>query len=985
MPRKLKEKKDRTSLLIALAMHVILILGIGYWAWKTGRLEEFARRALEFVRTEKKETAKQETKPLQHKTQPPPKLPPINQGLPPSGSSGTRRAVASAAPAASGETFFVDTRTQTSGPSQGAAGAASKTTNAPQTKVERPHPIIPRPLIPTAPPSTIKQLLVERSKASASIESFGSEQIAKSGVSDAGAIVNKIAGATIVQGKFAVVRGLSDRYVSTTLNGAKLPSADPYRQSVPLDLFPAQVIDKVVVTKTFTPDQPGTSTGGGIDVVTKSFPEKDFLSLSLGGEYNTQASLNRRFLTYNGGGLDWAGMDDGTRALPPAFNGGVPNGVASFYQSGAPTSSAYNQKVAAAYRVDELTRTLGTTQFAPQREESPLNHNFAAAGGGSTHLFTAPLGYFASVSYKHDYSFYENGLSQRYWDGTILKTRYRDSESLSVVNWSGMVNLAYDLFPNQELGFTFFYNQNGTDESGIQDQGYENYSEGNFRKFRLYWTERNLNTFQIKGKHSFPEAGDIRFDWLVALTETTQDEPDARFFNDFDQGGGPYTGGNTVPTPSDPTRYFRNLEENDHNVKLDWTVPFRTWSVEDGKFKFGLFESQSERSFVDHAIRYPEGGLYGGDPNLFLTPDNLGLDHLQTNKNGSLNFYFNRYVQSYDSLYNGNLGVQAGYLMTELPLTERLRLVGGVRYEATDYSVHSKSYLASSVTGLRINDTGLKQADLLPSAGLIYAVNSNMNVRLSCSQTIARPSFRELAAYRSWDPLIQDNIEGNPLLKMTSIDNYDVRWEWFPRPGELFSVSLFYKELKNAIERGDVKVDAEVITFLNRASSKIYGAEFEARKNLDFLDPVLSDFSLGGNLSLIQSEVSLTANELSAKSRFFPNVSHSRPLYDQSPYIVNLDLSYNNPSAGTTAALICNIAGPRIAITKLNADDVYEQPAPSLDFIISQRIGRHTTVKFSAKNLLDPKIERTYGRNSSLLYSSYTRGLRFGLSMNYEF
>jgi outer membrane receptor for Fe3+-dicitrate len=164
--------------------------------------------------------------------------------------------------------------------------------------------------------SDIKQLLAERAKAAASVEAFGSEQISRSGVSDAGAVVTKIAGAMIAEGKFAVIRGLSERYVSTTLNGANLPSADPYRQSAPLDLFPAQVIDRVVVTKTYTPDQPGTSTGGGIDVVTKSFPERQFLTVSVGGEYNTQSTGNENFLTYNGGGLDWAGMDDGTRALP---------------------------------------------------------------------------------------------------------------------------------------------------------------------------------------------------------------------------------------------------------------------------------------------------------------------------------------------------------------------------------------------------------------------------------------------------------------------------------------------------------------------------------------------------------------------------------------------------------------------------------------------------------------------------------------------
>ena len=259
-----------------------------------------------------------------------------------------------------------------------------------------------------------------------------------------------------------------------------------------------------------------------------------------------------------------------------------------------------------------------------------------------------------------------------------------------------------------------------------------------------------------------------------------------------------------------------------------------------------------------------------------------------------------------------------------------------------------------------------------------------MNVRVSYSQTIARPSFRELAAYYSYDPIVSDFVEGNPLLNMSAIKNYDVRWEWFPRPGELFGVSLFYKDLKDAIERGNVKAEGDVITFFNN-DAILYGIEFEARKSLDFLDPALSPFSLGGNLSLVWSEVKLRTNDLSIIRGFFPNASSTRPLYDQSPYILNLDLNYSNPRIGTSATIIYNLAGPRIAIAKLNTENVYERPTPTLDFVLSQKIGRNLTVKVGAKNLLNPKIERTYGKSSSLIYSSYTRGRAFGLSMAYEF
>lgn len=831
-----------------------------------------------------------------------------------------------------------------------------------------------------------EQIMFERQSSASMMDALGSDYLARVGAANAAESLSKVSGATIVEGKFAVIRGLNDRYVTTTLNGADIPSADPYRQSASLDLFPSQVIDRVVVAKTFTPDQPGTFTGGGIDIVTKSFPEKPFASLSLGGAYNTQASFNDRFLTYHGGDLDWAGMDDGTRALPeevagqrvPAFPG---------YSTGPTNSPAYNQKLNDAYLLDHLTRSLGVTEFAPGREAPPLNHNFSAAGGGSKPLFGGLVGYFGGVSYKHDYWYYEDGIVRRYWDGTQLKSSYRDSRSLSIVNWSGMVNLAHRPFENHELGFTFFYNQNGTDDVRVQDEGIDTYTPAyTFRKFNLYYTERNLNTYQLKGEHLFPEAAGIKFNWLLALTGTSQDEPDARFFNDANDGSGYATGGNTIPNPSKPTRYFRTLEEDNGNVKLDWSLPVRSWTDQEGQFKFGLFGSDSERTFDERQFYYGGRGGYNDDPNQFLTEDNLGLLNTRTNaRTGSVVFTWGDYIQTFDSRYDGNRGVKAGYLMLEQPVINKLKLVGGIRYETTDLNVHSEGYLPSSITSLRTNDSSIVQADLLPSVGLIYSVSSNMNVRLNYSQTIARPTFRELAAYYSYDPTIGDFIEGNPLLEMTSIDNYDVRWEWFPHPGEVLSVSLFYKDLENAIERSDLKVDSEVITFKNRPTAKLYGVELEARKNLGFLGDPLQPFSLGGNVSLVKSEAELLPEELANKQQFFPDVSSTRPLYDQSPYIINADVSYTHPRARTTASLIFNTAGPRIAITKLNADDVYEQPAPTLDFVVSQQFGRHTTVKFYAKNLLDPTIERTYGENSDLIYSSYKKGLTFGLTLNYDF
>jgi len=978
------KKKSRTGVIISIVVHVAVLGTLVFIISKTKMGQEVWERMIGADRV-KKTTDK--PKPPPAPTTPKGPRPTRTDAPPPSGG---RRATD--APAAVDSGLAVDDRTKGKGP----ATAGTVSTSAPPLKlIVAPPP--PRLTFQSAArPSTVQALLAERAKAAASTESFGTEQISKSGVSDVGAIVGKISGATVSEGKFAVVRGLSDRYVSTTLNGVNLPSADPYRQSAPLDLFPAQVIDRVIVTKTFTPDQPGTATGGGIDVITKSFPERQFLAVSLGGDYNTQATGNKNFLTYKGGGTDWAGMDDGSRALPDEINqlapinpGGQPIPDAPIL-SGRFGTELFTNTVRDVAIVDKVARLLGTTQFGPTREAPPANHSFSMAGGGVTHLLSKPLGYFFGASYKHDYGFYEDGISRRYQAGTNftseIKSDYRDTRSLTVVNWSAMVNLAYQPFEDHELGFTFFYNQNGTDDVRIQDQGFEKSNESStYEKYNLYWTERNLNTYQMKGGHRFPYVGGLQFNWTVALTQTTQDEPDARFFNHGFAGEEFSTAVAGIPSPRYPTRYFRALDEDNENVKLDWTLPFRHWGEEEGKFKFGLFDSVSERTFTERQFYYPNGrGGYSNDPSRFFTNiSQVGLSSIKTNIR-SYTYFWGDYAQSFDSLYNGDRDIRAGYLMLDLPVLKSVRLVGGVRYEETDLFVHSESYLNSSVTSMRTNDTDLVQYDLLPAAGLIYSITPNMSVRLNWSETIARPSFRELAAYYSYDPIINDFVEGNPLLEMTASENYDVRWEWFPRPGELFSVSLFYKDIKNAIERGNVKVEGDVITYFNN-DAKLYGVEFEARKTLDSLAASFKYFSFGANLSLLESEVELRPADLDAKRDFFPDADDTRPLYDQSPYILNLDLNYSNPRFGTSATLIFSVAGPRVVITRLNTEDVYEQPVQSLDFILSQKLGRRLSFKFSAKNLLNPKIERTYGKDTDLLYSSYTRGRSFGLSLTCDF
>lgn len=996
-PRKIR--KDRTSLVISLVLHVVIILGVGYWMHKTGKLEALKQTILKLAQGEKKEKSVKEIKAITPKTAPrPSQLPKINEGVapPPATSGGTRRAVVSDAPdAVGGGTFFVDSRAQGEGPSTPGKAAAAPATNAPPKVVAPASPPPAPPKVTFAPPpkATIKQLFQERAKEAASTEAFGTEQISKTGVSDAGAIVNKVSGAAIVDGKFAVIRGLSDRYVTTTFNGGEIPSADPYRRSASLDLFPAQVIDRVVVAKTFTPDQQGAFTGGGINIVSKSFPDRPFRSLSLGGAYNTQTTGNQQFLAYKGGGLDWLGMDDGSRAIPAPL-ADLDNKIPPPVNTTGPNNAgnpAYRDRIAQAERLDAYTKLLGTTQFKAHTEAPPLNHNLSLAVGETTHFLGRPLGVFGNYSYKHDYTFYRDGVARRYApDGGGTYSVYKDNTEVfaqSVVNWAGMVSLASQWHPDHELAFNFLFNQNGTDYVRTQEGTQASDPGAIMSQNRLQFTERNLTTCQLKGVDKFPALGDIRLDWLAGISLTSQGEPDVRFFN-YKYDGGYSVGSASIPDPKEPTRYWRDLEEQNNNFKLDLTVPFRQWSGREAQLKAGLFSSGSDRTFTERQIYYPDTIGFDGDPNHYLQPGNLGYSRpAATNAStGRIRYDWMRYVQSYDSSYDALSRIEAFYAMLDVPLFEPLRLVGGVRLETTRLAVDSYSDIA--IGGSRRNNSDLQQVDLLPAAGLIYALRTNMNLRLHYSHTIARPSFRELAGYRSYDPVLDVLLDGNPALKLSASKNYDLRWEWFPRPGEIVSVSLYYKSLENAIERIASDNLADSVTFINRPKATVMGIEFEARKNLDFLAHDLRYFSIGGNFSYIQSETELFPFELNNKRQYLSNPSATRPLYDQSPYILNADLSYDNPRSGTSASLIFGTAGPRIAIASPIAEDVYEHPAPSLDFVIGQKLGRHTSVRFSARNLLDPEFKRTYGKGAggdALLYSSHKRGITLGLSLTYDF
>ncbi len=975
MPRK-KTDQTRSSLTIAAVLHAILIGAVVFWAYKTGNLEKAAQMLGIIPQQRKTETPPPQTaKPPSTQQTPQAQLPPIASSSRPS--TGTRRAVAGDAPAsAGGGSFFQDTRVQTTGPSTAATAPPPAPTPPPPPQVKAPPRVELLPPRATGAGSVVK-LDRERLTAKRVQDSIGAEQMSRGVGSSAGDAVAKVTGTTVVDGKFVVVRGLSDRYTSTTLNGGDIPSADPYRKSVQLDLVPANMVESIVVTKTFTPDQPGGFTGGAINILTKSFPEKRMMSFTAGTGYNSQTT-GKDYLS-SVGGQDWTAMDDGSRALSENLTGVKPSDL-----SGPSTSGVVRNNQGTADRIQFVLQQLGPAQFAGVKKTAPPNQSYAFSMGDTVNVFTKPLGYFVGVNYKRDYNTYSDGLLRRYtadFNRPEIRRDLKEERGTEETAWGSVVNLAYKPHPDHEVGFTFVYNQVGEDTA----RHLEGYNVDNnpdvLVQDQLFYTERNLNTYQFKGKHELPQVRDMKIDWLVSLSNTSQDEPDARFFH--------YTKStNAIPSyqlgfsgtdPIRPSRYFRQLEENNLNWKLDDTLPFRLRNGQEGEIKFGLLQSFSDRTFAERTFAYAGDSGFGtsGDPNRYLTAD--VLTYIITRQGRNTNYNFQRFFDNVtigNNRYVGNQEVGAQYGMVELPLTRTVRILGGVRMETTDLDVTAFNPNQGSTNGT------IQANDLLPGAGLVINLRSNMNLRFNFGRTIARPTYREFAPVTIYDIPTDTLVEGNPRLERSQIDNYDVRWEWFPRAGEVLSLSAFYKDISKPIERFSSDLTDGTVSYVNFPSAKVFGLELEARKALDFLDPILSPFSAGMNLSLIGSEVPLDAATMRNKRRFGYTGGNKRSLYDQSPYVLNADITYNNPSVGTTATIQTSMAGKRIFVATGAGEDVYEHPPMGLDFVLTQRLTRNLKLKFTARNLLDLPYRRSYGQDATQYsYSSYRRGRLFSLSL----
>jgi hypothetical protein len=784
--------------------------------------------------------------------------------------------------------------------------------------------------------------LLQRKKSAVVSDTVSAEVIRKTPGSDAGDIVQRVPAVTVKDEKFIFVRGLGERYSSAILNGSRLPSTDPQRRVVPLDLFPAEFLESINVIKSYTPDLPGDFSGGLADLRLRDFPEQPTLTLGLSTGFNTQATF-RDFNTYESPPADYLGLGSGFRALP----------------ADTPDEDLNDRPPRQRRQIARSFRDI----WDVEPEEAPPNTGAGLSAGSSF----GPLGVQFGATYRNEWKRRRNEVQRLFKQGDpifILAEDFIYDYSFFQTQLGAVLSTAYRLADNHKLTFRSLLNQASFDEVLLTDGETNSFPGSDFRQQRFFYSEEQLAWGQFGGEHRYPR---LWLDWQAAAARTKQEQPDGRnvtringqFVNDS-QGG---------------LRIYNELDEIMVDSAVDLTVPLLTglpftdvWSGLPARLKLGPAYAHRSRDFGQRRFRYVLQG--GVDPALptevLLQPSNIAP--------GAIDFVEQTLPTDQ---FEATEEIIAGYGMLDLPLLrDRLRLVAGVRVEYSLIRVETFDEQGFPV------DPRKENVDPLPGVNLIYSPRDDMNVRVGYGRSVARPEFRELSPAEYPAPRGLRALIGNPDLVETKIESYDARWEWFFSPLELVSLSFFYKKLDQPIETVIIDQGSDSAeSFENALDGEIIGFEFENRKDFGFVGPRWKPLSLLTNVTYAASTVSAPIT-----SDVQRQTSTERQLQGQAPFIVNAALDYTDPRWGS-ARVLYNIAGSRIAsVGSFGLPDIFEEPRHSLDAVLSvpldDLVSAPVTAKLGIENILNDPQEYTQGGR---LTRRFTTGVKFTLGVTYTY
>jgi outer membrane receptor protein involved in Fe transport len=826
----------------------------------------------------------------------------------------------------------------------------------------------------TAKRNTEVSILNLQKKSINVVDGISIETLNKTGASNLAAAVKSIPGVSIVGEKYVVVRGLSDRYTKSILNGMDVPGLDPERNTLQMDVFPKDILDNVLVVKTVNANLDADFTGGMVNIITKDFPTKAQYSFSLGTSYNPKMHFNDKYLTSKTSSTDFLGFDNGLRDLPINVKTIIP-----FPYEG-------NSKL-----------TTITSQFNAElkaKQQNSFNDfNFGFSAGNQFSVGDNKLGYIAAITYKNETSFFEN-----YERGNYLKFEDKNATRLELaekqigdlgnnnVIISALGGLAYKT-KNSKYKLNLLHIQNGESSAAYFDKTVLFSNNLNVFLDVIEYTQRNVSNIHLSGLHSVSESK-WRTEWNIAQTFSEIQDKDIRVtpfeYNNIDNiyqitasGGG------------SPKRIWRNLNESNSVAKVDFTKKHKLFS-NDSKLQFGVKGSLKNRDFrIDQysvlMIDNSNGLAFNGDSNKILSPENIWNN---TSNSGT---YINGNYQP-SNIYNAYSTNYAGYVSDEFNFNEKLKTVIGLRVEKYDLFYTGQNNAGT----LKYNDEKtIDKLDIFPSTNIIYSVTDDTNLRFSYSISTARPSFKESSISQIYDPISGLTYNGNLNLKPSYINNYDVRFENYGKGNQMFAVSGFYKTFKDPIELTFYSGAAPTNTqHRNIGEATVYGVEFEYRKDLDFIG--LRNFNFNVNTSVIKSvqQMDKTPNgEYDTKLaglRTGETMKDTRKLQGQSPYLVNGTLSYENKKFNFDANLSYNVQGETLEVVGIaGIPDVYTLPFHSLGFNMSKKLGeeKNSTVRFSISNILNDERESVYRvyNTQSEIFSKKIPFQSFSLSYSYKF
>ncbi len=820
------------------------------------------------------------------------------------------------------------------------------------------------------------RFIPEPQRATSQVATFLSrEDLARTGDDNAALALTRLSGLNVVSGKFAFVRGLGDRYSSALLNGSPLPSPEPLRRTVPLDLFPAGILDGAAVQKTYSPNYPGEFGGGVIDLTTLRDPGDNYLTLRAGIGANLETTT-RNGIFVSGGDLDWLGYDDGVRSTPEPL------------QALLDTATSINSLDPAAR--EAVGESLTNSPLSVLQEGS-LGPNYEAGieGGVSRDVFDgATFGLIGTVGYKQDWT--TERAERTTTAGNQIGDEFNTTETTLDVTVNGLVTASLG-WENHAVAATGLYIHTSSKQAQI-DEGLDfnaPTSDGQvFDEFSGFY-ERDLVMGQLAGDHAF---GDLAFDWRGAYARSTRDAPYERTLRRFPD---PVTG---QPLYAQANQYrinFSDLEDTilSGGAKLSYTFPIS--SIREAVLSAGYDYSDTDREFNLLALQFVGGNSLPADvqaarPDFLFSPDNIDPGRFVLQENSTTN-----------DNYTGLLTTHAGYFMADVEILPLIRTTVGVRYETAEQNVTTFSRF-----GVIGNTSQLDNDYWLPSATVTWNFADDLQLRLGYSKTIARPQFRELAASTYFDPESERQYRGNRGLIDSKLTNYDLRVEYYLGRNQFTTLAGFYKKIEDPIE--EIQFDTSTFqfdtTFINSPQARLFGGEAEYRTRFDmpfdgaFFENRQWLFSV--NYTYTNTEVQADAGDL-IFSPFGAGGLIDASLFGLDgaqlqgapEHIVNAQFGWEGDKDQFT--LLFGWVDERILQRGFPSPgselpDVVERPGIQLDAVFRQNLtlfGAEATIGLAARNLLG--TEHQEFQNSSVLgrteFNTYDRGRSLSASLTAKF